>query len=129
MHKCDTENNNNKRLQVPFTHARVLMVRFFHSVALAPKKTNFVSRIIGQFIKSALLPLCQPCIQFCFYTSFLLGLNKCCSNFHRIYNMENLKRGGRDGKKIHLLALQLCKKKNKFMLLYTVQIQPVVPDP
>ena len=73
---------------------RYIWVPYFHSVALALKKTNFISRIIGQFNKSVLLPLCQPCIQFCFYTSFLLGLNKCFyfSNFQRIYNMKNLKK-------------------------------------
>ena len=85
---------------------RYIWVPYFHSVALAPKETNFVSRIIGQFNKSVFLPLCQPCIQFCFYTSFLIGLNKCFSNFQRIYNIKNLK-------KICVLALQLCQKKKK----------------
>ena len=33
--------------------------------ALALKKTNFVSRNIGRSNKFSLLPLCQPCIQFC----------------------------------------------------------------
>ena len=40
--------------------------------------------------------------------------------------MKNLNGDG----KICFVALQLCqKKKNKLMLLYIVQIQPVVPDP
>ena len=90
-------------------------------------KANFVSRIIGQFNKSALLPLCQPCLQFCFYTSFLLGLNKCFSNFHRIYNMKNLKKISVEMEKICLLALQSCQKKK--LMLYIFQIQPVVCDP
>ena len=38
---------------------------FSFSIALALKKTNFVSRNTSHFNKSALLPLCQPCIQFC----------------------------------------------------------------
>ena len=38
---------------------------FSFNKALALKKTNFVSRNIGHSDKFALLPLCQPCIQFC----------------------------------------------------------------
>ena len=47
-------------------YAGVNMGTVLSSTALARKKTNFVTQIIGQFNKSALLPLCQPCIQICF---------------------------------------------------------------
>ena len=106
-------------------------VPYFHSVALAPKKTNFVSQIIGQFNKSALLLLCQPCIQFCFYTSFLLGLTKCFSNFTENLQYEELEENlGRDEKNMFIsFAIMSKKNSNKLMPLYIVQMQPMVPDP
>lgn len=45
-------------------YAGVNMGTVLSSTAVALKKTNFVTQIIGQFNESALLPLCYPCIQF-----------------------------------------------------------------
>ena len=50
---------------------------FSFNIALALKKTNFVNRNVGHFNKFVLLPLCQPCIQFCLLKKELLALNNC----------------------------------------------------
>ena len=61
--------DDNKRLQMAFTHARAHMgASFLSKRRPGPEETNFVSQIIGQFNKSALLPLCQLCMHFYFFT-------------------------------------------------------------
>ena len=82
------------------------------------------------------MPLCQPCIQFLFfYTSFLLGLNECFSNFQRIYNKKkNLKKNKVNRKKKMCVSFEIMPphpptptKKNQAPIYF--QMQPVDPDP
>ena len=61
------------------------------SIALALKKANFVSRNMGQFNKSAFLPLCQPCIRNRFHLlpyPFIYHFRKKRHRFH-ISSIEN----------------------------------------
>ena len=61
-----------------------------HSITPVLKDNNFVNRIIGQVDKSALCRCASFASSFAFYTSFLLALNKCFSNFLQNLQYEEL---------------------------------------
>ena len=62
----------------------------FLQLGMYLKKANFVSRNIGHFNKFALLPLCQPYIQFVYYTTSDVWHVHPCRRDPRKYQSVNL---------------------------------------
>ena len=84
--------------------------------ALALKKTDLVSRNFGHLKKSTILPLCWPCIQFCFlYLIFVSTeyISVFISNFQRIYNMKNWKKINVNIGKNICVSFAIMQKKKK----------------